>query len=87
MRLTNQERGANVRRNLRRWRKPLVAMMGAWALLTVAVIIGAVFYAHANGFSPRRVKSLAEGCGGILGFILIVAWLIVLVKADRKQSD
>ena len=87
MKMTDQERGANVRRNLRRWWKPLLVMMGGWLLLALAVSVVAVTYAQANHFSQKRVQMLAEGCGTILILILIVAWLTVLVMADRKKSE
>jgi lysylphosphatidylglycerol synthetase-like protein (DUF2156 family) len=87
MKLTDQERGANVRRNLRRWRKPLLFMMAGWVLLTLAVCAGAMAYAHAHHFTQRRIQMLAEGCGTIMCVVLLLAWLTVLVIADRKKSE
>jgi lysylphosphatidylglycerol synthetase-like protein (DUF2156 family) len=85
--MTNQERGANVRRNLRRWWKQLLVMMIAWVILALGVIIAAVTYAHANHFSESRIQMLAEGCGSVLMLILFIAWMTVLVLADRKKSE
>lgn len=87
MKVTDKERGANVRRNLRRWWKSLLVMMAGWILLTLAVCLGAITYAHSNHFSQRRTQMLAEGCGAIMCLVLIVAWLGVLVMADRKKSE
>jgi O-antigen/teichoic acid export membrane protein len=87
MKITDKERGANVRRNLRRWWKPLLVMMAGWILLTLAVCLGAITYAHSHHFSQRRIQMLAEGCGAIMCLVLIVAWLVVLVMADRKKSE
>lgn len=85
MKLADKERGANVRRNLRRWWKPLLAMMAGWLLVTLAVCAGAIFYAQAQHFGPSRTRALAESCGAIMVLILVVAWLTVLVMADRKK--
>jgi lysylphosphatidylglycerol synthetase-like protein (DUF2156 family) len=87
MKLADKERGANVRRNLRRWWKPLLVMMAGWLLLTLAVCIGAITYAHAHHFSQSRTQTLAQGCAAIMSLILIVAWLTVFVMADRKKSE
>jgi len=87
MKLADKERGANVRRNLRRWWKPLLVMIAVWVLLTLAVCTGAIFYAHAHHLSQSRTRTLAEGCGAIMSLMLIVAWLTVLVMADRKKSE
>lgn len=87
MPLTQKERGTNVRRNLIRWRKRLLALMAGWILLTLAVCVGAVTYAHTNHWSPRRVQMLAEGCGLVLVFILAILWLAILVMADRTRPS
>ena len=87
MKLVDKERGANVRRNRRRWWKPLLVMMAGWFLLTLAVCAGAIAYAHANHFTQSRTQTLAEGCAIIMSLILVVAWLTVFVMADRKKSE
>jgi hypothetical protein len=87
MKLTDKDRGANVRRNLRRWRKPLLVMMAGWILPTLAVCTGAITDAHAHHFTQRRLQMLAESCGAIMCVVLVVAWLTVLVIADRKKSE
>ena len=86
MKIADKERGANVRRNLRRWWKPLMVMMAGWLLLTLAVYVGAISYAHAHHFTQSRTQALAEGCAVMMSLILIVAWLTVFVMADRKKS-
>jgi len=87
MKVSDKERGANVRRNLRKWWKPLLGMCAGWLLLTIAVCVGAITYAHTHHFSQSRVQSLAGSCGVVMVLILIVAWLVVLVMADRKKSE
>ena len=84
---SDKARGANVRRNLRRWRKRLLPMMAGWLLLTVAVSIGATTYAHAHDFSQRRTQALGEACGVCLIIVLAAAWLSALVAADRRKAD
>lgn len=86
MKLTDKDRGANVRRNLSRWRKPLLWMLGGWFLLSITVAVGAIAYAQANHLSQRRIALLGEGCGAVLIGILAVGMLAVLVMADRKKS-
>ena len=66
---------------------PLLVMMAGWILLTLAVCTGAIIYAHAHHFTQRRVHMLAESCGAILSILLVVAWLAILVMADRKKSE
>ncbi len=87
MQYTDKDRGANVRRNLRHWRKPLILMTTGWFVLTLAVSAGAIIYAHEHHFSQRRVKMLGESCGMILTALLVIAWLIVFVMADRKKIN
>jgi hypothetical protein len=87
MRIADKDRGANVRRNLRRWWKPLLLMTVGWIVLTVVVCIGAIMYAHGHNLSQRRVQMLGEGCGAIMSVALIVAWLIVFLIADRKKLE
>jgi hypothetical protein len=87
MELTHRERGANVRRNLRRWRKPLLWMMAGWILLTLTVCTGAITYAHARHFTERRIQMLAESCGVILCFVLVASWLTVFILADRRKAE
>ena len=87
MKVTNKERGANVRRNLRRWRKPLIVMNLAWLMLLIAVCVVGIVYAYRNHLSNQRVQMLGSSCGMILIVILGVAWLIVLLAADRKKSE
>lgn len=87
MKLADPNRGANVRRNLRRWRKPLLLLLGGWFLLTGAVFVAAITYAHSQRFSQRRTEMLAEGCGMVMFFILMIAVFTVLLMADRKRSE
>ena len=86
VKLADKERGANVRRNLRRWWKPLLVMMAGWLLLSLAVCAAAITYAHANHFTQSRIHTLAEGCAAIMSLILVASWLTVFVMADRRKS-
>ena len=86
MRDLDKDRGANVRRNLRRWRKPLIAMNATWLAVTLATGAGAIVYAHEHHFSGRQVKMLGQSCGVILIGSLIAAWLTALLIADRKRD-
>lgn len=85
MQLVYKDRGTNVRRNLRNWKKPLIVMTTGWSVLTLVVSACAIIYAHQHHFSQRRVQMLGEACGMILVVVLVVAWLIVFVLADRKK--
>ena len=87
MQLADKDRGANVRRNLRRWWKQLLVMMAGWILLTLAVCTGAIIYAHSHHFSERRIQMLAQSCAAIMMGVLVVMWLTVFVFADRKKSE
>lgn len=87
MKLADQERGANVRRNLRNWWKPLLFAVLGWILLTVAVFVGAYLFAEHNDLSARRTRELLAGCGTVMVLLLIFSWLIVLIIADRKKSE
>ncbi len=87
MKPIDRQRGANVRQNLRRWKKALLAMMAGWGLISIATCAGAIAYAHAHHLSQRRTQALAQACGIILSGLLIAAWLTVLVMADRKKSQ
>jgi hypothetical protein len=83
---TSRDRGANVRRNLRRWWKILAAVTGGWFVLTLVVCIGAISYAHANNFGQRRIEMLGQGFGTASAILLAVIWLTILVIADRKKA-
>lgn len=85
MKVADKERGANVRRNLRRWWKPLVGALAGWVALTTAVCIGAITYAHRHHFSESRVQALAENCAAVMSVLLILGLLIALVLADRQK--
>ena len=87
MSVIHRDRGANIRRNLRRWRKPLVAITVGWMLLTLAVCTVAIIYAHAHQFGERRIQTLGANCGTVLGVLLAVVWLTILVLADRRKSE
>ncbi|MHB8865552.1 MAG: hypothetical protein ACYC6N_24510 [Pirellulaceae bacterium] len=86
-RTASSDRGANIRRNLRRWWKPLLALNVGWFVLTLVVGIGAISYAHAHHFGEKRVQMLGQGCGTAMAISLGVLWLTVLLVADRRKSQ
>jgi hypothetical protein len=81
-----QDRGANIRRNLRRWWKILLALNLGWLLLTIAVCIGFISYAHANHFSQQRIQALGQTCGTAMAMLFGVLWLTTLVIANQKKA-
>jgi hypothetical protein len=85
MKLTDPDRGANVRGNLVRWKKPLLWTIAGWLLLTILVLAAAVIYADKENLSPRRAQKLAASCGFIMGGVFFAGTMVVLLLADRKK--
>lgn len=86
MKSPDKARGANVRRNLKRWRRPLLFGLAGWLFCALGIGMGAIIYARDNHLSQRRIEALGEGVGAIMSIVLVVAGLAVLVMADRKKA-
>lgn len=84
---TREQRGANIRRNLRRWWKNLAAVFCGWLLLTVAIVIGMVVYGVKNHLSPSRMEKLGQGLGTTWAIVTAIIVLAVLLVADRFKSE
>lgn len=84
MKTIDRERGANVRANLARWKRKLLAALGVWLLLTALVLGSVVAYAKTKHLSARRANALASSCGTAMGLVLVAGTLVTLVLADRR---